>query len=108
MVVAEAQACGLPAVVSDKGGPQELVLEGESGFVVGTQNKEAWRQEIDRLLRLKAEKPARFKVLREAARRAALGRSDWNAVLDALTGLPVPANPPTIAQDSGLFALPAA
>jgi glycosyltransferase involved in cell wall biosynthesis len=110
MVVAEAQACGLPAVVSDKGGPQELVLDGESGFIIGTGSTEAWRQEIDRLLRLKAEKPARFKALREAARRAALERSDWNAILDELTGLsaPVPSIQQAAAVESGLFAVPAA
>ena len=33
-VVLEAQAAGLPAIVSDRGGPQEIVLPGGSGLVV--------------------------------------------------------------------------
>jgi glycosyltransferase involved in cell wall biosynthesis len=38
-VILEAQASGLPAVVSDIGGPRELVRNGETGFV--TQGKNA-------------------------------------------------------------------
>ena len=33
-VVLEAQACGLPVVVTDKGGPRELMLDGITGLVV--------------------------------------------------------------------------
>lgn len=33
-VVLEAQAAGLPAIVSDQGGPQEIVVPGRSGLVV--------------------------------------------------------------------------
>ena len=32
-VILEAQASGLPCVVSDQGGPRELVAHGEDGFV---------------------------------------------------------------------------
>lgn len=32
-VIIEAQACGLPCVVSDMGGPRDLVANGEDGFV---------------------------------------------------------------------------
>jgi len=33
-VVLEAQASGIPVIVSDEGGPQELMVPGETGFVV--------------------------------------------------------------------------
>jgi glycosyltransferase involved in cell wall biosynthesis len=33
-VVLEAQASGLPVVVSDEGGPQELMIDGETGLIV--------------------------------------------------------------------------
>jgi glycosyltransferase involved in cell wall biosynthesis len=39
--VAEAQASGLPAIVTDRGGPSELVAHGESGFIVPSHNVEA-------------------------------------------------------------------
>jgi glycosyltransferase involved in cell wall biosynthesis len=39
-VVLEAQACGLPVIVSDEGGPRELMVEGETGVVfrAGSRN----------------------------------------------------------------------
>jgi len=33
-VVLEAQASGLPVIVSDSGGPQENVIQGETGFII--------------------------------------------------------------------------
>ena len=32
-VILEAQASGLPCIVSDQGGPRELVTDGEDGFI---------------------------------------------------------------------------
>jgi glycosyltransferase involved in cell wall biosynthesis len=39
-VVLEAQASGLPVVVSDEGGPRELMIEGETGAVFRAGNKD--------------------------------------------------------------------
>ena len=38
-VVLEAQASGLPVIVSDEGGPKELMKHGETGFVVKSNDK---------------------------------------------------------------------
>ncbi len=40
-VVLEAQASGLPVIVSDEGGPKEIVIDGETGFVVKADSREA-------------------------------------------------------------------
>lgn len=40
-VVLEAQASGLPVIVSDSGGPRELVVNGSTGLVVKSGSKEA-------------------------------------------------------------------
>jgi glycosyltransferase involved in cell wall biosynthesis len=40
-VVLEAQASGLPVIVSDEGGPKELIANGRTGLVVKAHNKEA-------------------------------------------------------------------
>ncbi|HTP67137.1 MAG TPA: glycosyltransferase [Geobacteraceae bacterium] len=40
-VVLEAQASGLPVIVSDEGGPKELMKDGETGIVVRAGNKES-------------------------------------------------------------------
>jgi glycosyltransferase involved in cell wall biosynthesis len=41
MVVAEAMACGVPAIVSDMVGAKELIEEGHNGFIVPAGNCEA-------------------------------------------------------------------
>ncbi len=40
-VVLEAQASGLPVIVSDKGGPQELMIPNETGYVIKANDKAA-------------------------------------------------------------------
>jgi glycosyltransferase involved in cell wall biosynthesis len=45
-VVMEAQASGLPVVVTDAGGPKEVVLEGRTGFVVPAERPAAWADAI--------------------------------------------------------------
>jgi glycosyltransferase involved in cell wall biosynthesis len=39
-VVLEAQASGLPVIVSDEGGPRELMVQGETGFVFRAGNRD--------------------------------------------------------------------
>jgi glycosyltransferase involved in cell wall biosynthesis len=42
MSVLEAQACGVPAIVSDKGGPQDIVAAGKTGRVYPARDIESW------------------------------------------------------------------
>jgi glycosyltransferase involved in cell wall biosynthesis len=51
----EAQACGLPAVVTDVGGNAEVVVHEETGFVVPPQNSDALADAMLRLMNLPAE-----------------------------------------------------
>lgn len=41
-VVMEAQASGLPALVTDRGGPQELIRNSETGIVLPASDEQAW------------------------------------------------------------------
>ncbi|MCS7151816.1 MAG: glycosyltransferase [Endomicrobia bacterium] len=50
MVVLEAQACGLPAVVSDKGGSKNIILDGKTGFVAKADDLNDWIEKIKILL----------------------------------------------------------
>jgi glycosyltransferase involved in cell wall biosynthesis len=50
-VVMEAQASGLPAVVSNEGGPKETVEDGVTGLVLPATNPAVWAQAIDGMLK---------------------------------------------------------
>ncbi|HEV7299455.1 MAG TPA: glycosyltransferase [Tepidisphaeraceae bacterium] len=49
-VVMEAQACGLPTIVSNEGGPKESIEDGVTGVVVASDDANRWCQTIDELL----------------------------------------------------------
>jgi glycosyltransferase involved in cell wall biosynthesis len=78
-VVLEAQACGLPAVVCDEGGPRENVWPGQSALVADSREHSSFADAVTRLVRdggLRAE-------LASGARRFALTR-DWPTALEPL------------------------
>lgn len=74
-VVLEAMASGVPAVVTDGGGPKFIVQHGCNGFVARND-----REFVEHTARLLSE-PWRLGVLREAAREHAL-RASWDAVFE--------------------------
>ena len=49
-VVMEAQACGLPCLVTPDGGPKETVVDGETGLVLPAADPAAWCDAADELL----------------------------------------------------------
>jgi glycosyltransferase involved in cell wall biosynthesis len=89
MVVLEAQCCELPAIVSDKGGPQEIVEDNETGFVLPALNLERWVGAVLELDDLVRNNQSRYREIRRSARDRAVERSSWEAVLHKL----LPAKP---------------
>jgi glycosyltransferase involved in cell wall biosynthesis len=83
-VVLEAQACGLPAVVSDEGGPQEIILHGRTGFVARAGDVSDWCRKIQNVITMMAEKPALYQAMRKEARKQALERFDWEDLEDSI------------------------
>ena len=83
-VVLEAQACGLPAIVSDAGGPQELILQGKTGFVAKAGDLSDWKSKIDQMLNMIALSPASYGKMREEARRWAVESFDWDDALGSI------------------------
>ncbi len=61
-VVIESQAAGLPVLVSNHGGPREVMDDGISGLVLSTENTSVWVDAIEGLLN-------------DSARRQRMGRS---------------------------------
>lgn len=64
-VVLEAQASGLPVIVTNSGGPRENIIPGKTGLVVKADNEEAFFQGIQSLL----VKPGLFQTMGMEARR---------------------------------------
>jgi glycosyltransferase involved in cell wall biosynthesis len=78
-VVLEAQACGLPVIVTDEGGPREAVVHGETGLVCGARGPFTLSLALSWLLR----QPVRRAQMGAAARRHAVSRS-WPRALEPL------------------------
>lgn len=83
MAVLEAQACAVPALVSDAGGPQDIVLDGVTGRVVAGCTVDAWAEALGEMLdRLRCNDVALFEMSRAARMRAE--QFDWHAFLDEI------------------------
>jgi glycosyltransferase involved in cell wall biosynthesis len=78
-VVLEAQASGLPVLVSDEGGPRENMIPGETGFICAGRDHSEMMLHLHRL----ARDPARRLRMSAAARAYALERS-WSKALAPL------------------------
>ena len=78
-VVLEAQACGLPVIVTNEGGPREAVRHGETGLICGSQGPFTLAVALSWLLR---ERTRRVHM-GAAARRYAEARS-WPLALEPL------------------------
>jgi glycosyltransferase involved in cell wall biosynthesis len=74
-VIIEAQAAGLPVIVSDSGGPRELVTHGINGLITRALDVSDFKQAIRRLVE---DEPLR-KEMGAAARRSVQDRSWPNA-----------------------------
>ena len=70
-VVLEAQASGLPVIVSRQGGPRENILEGRTGLIVREENAEAYAESMMEL----ARDPVRLHAMQCEARAYAQSRS---------------------------------
>ena len=76
-VVLEALASGLPAIVSDRGGPKESVIHGKSGFVLPPDNRSAFADTILGLV----DEPDRLNRFKQQARASVENQSFETAYL---------------------------
>jgi glycosyltransferase involved in cell wall biosynthesis len=88
MVVMEAQACGLPVLVSDVGGPKEIIDDGRTGFVVTAGALEEWLDRIIALHHAMTVCPEQYQAMRSAARHHIINNFCWNRVLADIFDLP--------------------
>ena len=79
MVILEAMASGLPVLVSDKGGPREIVLDKINGFIIKSNDKKEWMEKINLIVK-DAKLRKKFGIM---SRDLAL-RMSWEKVFDEL------------------------
>jgi glycosyltransferase involved in cell wall biosynthesis len=77
-VVLEAQASGLPVVVTDEGGPKENLVPGETGFVVPASDADKFTQSILRLV----DDPSLLETMKKKAREYTENRSFEDAYIE--------------------------
>ncbi len=82
MVVLEAQSCGVPAIVSDMGGPKEIVDDRNTGFVAKALDTDDWREKIENFIRMVMEKPEEYNRMRENAADMVKRNFSWNRVME--------------------------
>jgi glycosyltransferase involved in cell wall biosynthesis len=70
-VVLEAQASGLPAIVTDQGGPCENIANGKTGLIVKGESRRALYKAMETLVR----QPERRAAMGRAAHAAMANRS---------------------------------
>jgi len=84
MVVLEALACGLPCMVTDVGGPQELVIDNETGYICSTDNMNGWFKGIETVVNLKRNLLDEFIKWRESISEKTLNKYCWEKVIDEI------------------------
>jgi glycosyltransferase involved in cell wall biosynthesis len=78
-VVQEANASGVPAIVTNQGGPKFIVRHNETGFIA---------ENLDDFVKYSIElmdNPAKLQKMKEASRQSALSRS-WDSVFETVYG----------------------
>lgn len=83
VAVLEASACGIPVVATNVGGLPEVVVPGETGFLVPTDDPQAAADAVLRII----NDPALKKRLGENGRRWVSETYDWNGSVDRLERL---------------------
>ncbi|SHJ17273.1 Glycosyltransferase involved in cell wall bisynthesis [Malonomonas rubra DSM 5091] len=81
MAVLEAQACGLPALVSDVGGPKEIVVNGQTGHVLPVKDPADWAKALDCRLRDLKEGGESYALMSKEARNRVENNYSWDRIL---------------------------
>ncbi|MCF7809598.1 glycosyltransferase [bacterium] len=80
MVVLEAQCCELPAIVSDQGGPQDIIENDVTGYVLPALNLRVWVKKVLDFGKMIDEDPLKYQSMRNESRLRAILHTGWDVV----------------------------
>jgi len=86
MVVLEAQACGVPCLVTASGGPKEIIENNVTGQVIFADDAEDWYSVIQSYFRMRGARPQEFEAMSKACRNHAVLNNDWQNILNTIIG----------------------
>jgi glycosyltransferase involved in cell wall biosynthesis len=81
MAVLEAQACGVPALVANVGGPKEIVVDQETGYVIPVNDPQPWVECLTQLVDDLLDKAELCHQLGQAARHRVEQTFSWDNIL---------------------------
>ncbi len=90
MSVLEAQSLGLPALVSQVGGPREILIEGKTGYALDTFAPGQWIDSCRALVNARLNDPAGYHAWREEIKAAFSDRYTWRHLIGEITERPAP------------------
>jgi len=82
MVVLEAQACGVPVLVSDIGGPKNIIQNLETGYVLSTVSAQLWTDKLFELIGYIKSGDERYMSMCEKSRLRVIKEFDTHRILD--------------------------
>ena len=86
MVVLEAQACGLPCLVTASGGPKEIIEVGKTGQVIHNNNEEDWFAATEEYVQLKRARPDQYIALRSECSKWVNSQNSWQNIFEQVLG----------------------
>ena len=78
MAVLEAQSCGIPAIVTNIGGPKEIIENNRTGIVVEKLDGKMWANAINNLIIMKDLSPEMFEEVRRNSRERIIKHYTWS------------------------------
>jgi glycosyltransferase involved in cell wall biosynthesis/predicted metal-dependent phosphoesterase TrpH len=102
MSVLEAQTFGLPALVSQRGGPQEIVIDGKTGYALDTGQTGLWVKTCRTLIEARRRNPSGYHAWRQEIREMFTSRASWTNLIDEITEKPAAAACQRVTEEEGL------
>jgi len=97
LVALEAQACGTPVIAAAQGGLRDVLVDGETGFLVSGHDPTVWAERVVDIL----GDPRRADSLGRAARRHA-ERFSWDRTANSVAAVYSELRPPAVATAASL------